>query len=104
MTDDLPNAVDLAPLRWRGPIEAAGMTSWFAATPFGQYMVRQLNGRTNWSYAFQNGARATECSSIDEGKELAWQHWRKSIQRCFTPHPLDHTAVRWPDDKSDITG
>jgi hypothetical protein len=94
----------LAPLKWHGPMEASGMTSWFASTQFGQYMVKQLNGRTNWSYSFQNGGRATECESIDVGKAAAWQHWCENIQRCFTPHPMDHTLIQWPKDKTDTTG
>ena len=101
--DNLPNTEGLAPLRWIGPAEAAGMTTWFASTQFGQYLVRQWDGRTNWSYAFRNGSRSAECASIEEGKEAAWQHWRENIQRCFTPYPLDHTSIHWPKDRTDMT-
>jgi len=103
MENKHPNLAGLAPLKWRGPFEAAGMTSWFASTPFGQYIVKELDGRTNWCFVFQNGSRATEVDSIDAAKEASWNHWRDNVQRCFTPHPMDGEPVRWPKDRTDTT-
>jgi len=81
-----------SPLEWTkawGP-DQDGDESHSATTPFGPYSVERWCGQWRWRYCFDEyyDEEEADCSSIDEGKILAQEHWDRRIQPLLASRRL----------------
>ena len=97
------------PLRWKKKF-AEHEQRYTADTPFGQYDVLRVKkdcdkhesegvhqcddydgpwGPWRWEYCFAeyHDESFAECSTVAEGKRLAWEHWQERILPALKPAP-----------------